>query len=334
MNPHFTSCPRSIRQIATALTIRSAFIIAVVAILTSYVMPQSATGSSSEAELIHYGDLVDVDVVGSLEYDWRGFINPEGFLDGFTPGNEPVYALCRTESSIAGEITDKYSKILRDPKVIVKVIDRSGRALTLLMGAVRNQQRLRLIRQPRLSEILALSGGITDLASGEITIFRPADLNCFSPATNASKNNPTLLRSSISQLLQGEKSADHTILSGDIVTVVEASPIYVIGGVNAPKQLSSKEELTVTRAIAGAGGLAKDANERDIVVYRRDGKNSKTINLDLKKIAGKQSDDIALKPFDILEVGRSGRSRSKLPPTVDVDRQSRDIYKAPVRIVE
>ncbi len=52
-------------------------------------------------------------------------------LDGF---NQPVYALCRSEDEIAAGVAMAYSKILRDPKVIVKIIDRSNRAVVRLGG--------------------------------------------------------------------------------------------------------------------------------------------------------------------------------------------------------
>src|SRR6476661_2461309 len=137
--------------------------------------PTPAGSDTTESLLIHYGDLIDVDVIGSLDGDWRGTVSPEGFLQGLIYAPEPVFALCKTEIAIADEIASQYSKTLKDPRVVVRVLDRSGRAATLLLGAVRNQQRFKLRREVRLHELLALSGGITDTASGEITIARPVD---------------------------------------------------------------------------------------------------------------------------------------------------------------
>ncbi|MDM7924023.1 MAG: hypothetical protein QUS14_17160 [Pyrinomonadaceae bacterium] len=49
----------------------------------SSALPQSSNDLSRRAaELIHYGDLIDIDVVGSFEYDWRGTLTQEGFIDG------------------------------------------------------------------------------------------------------------------------------------------------------------------------------------------------------------------------------------------------------------
>jgi protein involved in polysaccharide export with SLBB domain len=295
--------------------------------------PTPAGPDTTENSLIHYGDLIDVDVVGSLDGDWRGTLSPEGFIQGLLFAPDPIYGLCKSEEAIAAEIAAQYSKNLRDPKIVVRVLDRSGRAATLLLGAVRNQQRFKLKREVRLSEVLALSGGITDIASGEITIARPSNLNCFSnEAGDAGKL--TIMKLSIAKLLEGDPKSDPIVLSGDIITVVQASPIYVIGGVNAPRLISSREELTVSRAVASAGGLAKEAVESDVTIYRRDGRDSKTISVDLKRIRTKQQDDLVLKPFDIVDVGQKGRAKPKFAPNVNADIVSRDIYKLPVRIVE
>ncbi len=48
---------------------------------------------------IHFGDVIDVDVVGSFEFDWRGRVNPEGFLDGFDKVDRQIFVLCRAGSS-------------------------------------------------------------------------------------------------------------------------------------------------------------------------------------------------------------------------------------------
>jgi len=289
---------------------------------------------TAETDLIHYGDLIDIDFVGSVDYDWRGSVNPEGFLDGLELATEPIYGLCQNGESIAAEITRQYSRTLRNPKVVVKIIDRSGRAVTVLLGAVKNQQRFSLKRQVRLNELLALSGGITDAASGEVTIFRPGNLNCVPTESSAAQGKSEVTHFTLSKLLSGDPEANPILLSGDIVTVVQASPIYVIGGVNNPRQLSSRDEMTISHAISAAGGLAKEGVESDVTVYRKDGRGTKTLLIDLKKIRSKQQDDIVLKPFDIVEVAQKGRAKSKYPPVIDSESENRNLYKLPIRPIE
>ena len=139
---------------------------------------------------------------------------------------------------------------------------------------------------------------------------------------------------SVARTLSGDPEANPLILSGDIITVIAASPIYLIGGVNNPREISSRDQMTVSRAIASAGGLSKEAVENDVTIYRHEGKDSKTIAVDLKKIRSKQQDDVVLKPYDIVDVGQKGRGKPKFPPGVNVDAISRDIYKLPVKIIE
>jgi protein involved in polysaccharide export with SLBB domain len=297
-------------------------------------VPASSPVQPAETDLIHYGDLIDVDFVGSVDYDWRGSINPEGFLDGLELASERIYALCKSEDAIAAEIAKQYSKTLRNPKVVVKILDRSGRAVALLLGAVKNPQRFSIKRRARLGELLALSGGITDRASGEVTMFRPGNTNCSQTESSTESGKSFVMHLTLSKLLSGDSEANPVILSGDIITVVQASPIYVIGGVNNPRQLASKEELTVSHAISAAGGLAKEAVESDVTIYRRDGKETKSFSIDLNKIRSKQQDDVVLKPFDIVDVGQKGRAKPKFPPVIDAETENRNLYKLPIRPIE
>jgi protein involved in polysaccharide export with SLBB domain len=289
----------------------------------------------AEAELIHYGDLIDIDVVGSLEFDWRGTLTPEGFLDGLVHSDEPVYALCRSEEQVASEIAKRFSKLLREPKVVVSILDRSNRAVAVLTGAVKNPQRFRIKRNVHLNELVVLAGGITDAASGSITIFRPRELNCFSTDNSGGQKASEAIRISIADLLSGKPEANPKILSGDVVSIVEALPIYVIGGVATPKQLFSREDLTLSRAIASAGGLSKSADESEVTIYRREARQSRVILVDLKRIREDEANDVPLKAFDIVDVAEKGRPKRKFPPTVSrADAGDREVYRLAIKVIE
>ncbi len=294
-----------------------------------------------QANLVHFGDIVDVDVVGSFEFDWRGGLTPEGFLDGLEKLGDQVYALCRNEADLAREIENGYRKILRDPKVVVKIVDRSNRAMAVLEGAVKNPQRFQIRRPVRLNELFAFSGGITDRASGEIVIFRPQGVSCAKRPekaggefVNARQGNGSLtLNIRISDLLSGKPDANPQILSGDIVTVLEAAPIYVMGGVGSPRQIYSRSKITLSRAIDSAGGLAKNAVEEQVTVFRRDAENTHIIEANLKEIRAQRAEDIVLKAFDIVEVGQKGRPKRKFPPVLNTADGTRPV-SLPVRIID
>jgi protein involved in polysaccharide export with SLBB domain len=107
----------------------------------------NAFGSAySQEARVHYGDVIDVDFVGGFEFDWRGGLTPEGYLDGLDAIDGPIYGLCLTEAEIATAVRKIYSKILRDPEVVVKIVDKSNRALARLNGAVKSSARFKLMR--------------------------------------------------------------------------------------------------------------------------------------------------------------------------------------------
>jgi protein involved in polysaccharide export with SLBB domain len=307
----------------------------------------------SEANLIHLGDLIDVDVIGSVEYDWRGTPNPEGFLDGIDFIENPIFALCRSEDEIATEVAKAYGKILRDPKVVVRILDRSNRPLSFLYGAVKTPQRFQIKRPIFLNEMLVLSGGLTEKASGEIQIFRPKSLSCIQRFNKESNNNAgdgevrekfvtasqdngsSYLNIRISDLLKGKKEANPQIFSGDVVTVLEAESIYVIGGVTNPKQISARSQITLSRAVSSAGGVTKKADSKAVIIYRREAGETKIIEADLEKIKKGEADDPVLRAFDIVEVTQSGREKSKFTPVLKIaESGERKMLNLPLRIID
>lgn len=315
--------------------------------------PETNSQSKTELNLIHLGDLIDVDVLGSFEYDWRGTLTPEGYLNGLGNLEDQVFGLCRSEEQLATEITKAYGKILRDPKVVVKILDRSNRPNSTLFGAVKIPQRFQIKRPVYLNELIILAGGFTDKASGEIRIFRPSSLSCVESAPQQNRtaetdektrerfisarqdNGSQFIDIRITDLLSGKKESNVQILAGDVVTVLEAKPIYVIGGVMTPRQIATRSEMTVSRAIAGAGGLAKDADGTKITIFRRDGLETKIIEVDLDKIKAAQAEDIILKAFDIVDVPQKGNEKRMYPPVVKVDDSGvTNSTKLPLRIID
>jgi polysaccharide biosynthesis/export protein len=299
--------------------------VAIAGCLTSVAFSQQPTPTATPAseDLVHFGDLIDVDIVGGFEFDWRGKLSSDGFLDGFDSYGDPIAGLCRSEEQIAADVAKALSKILREPKVVVRVIDRSDRAVVRLEGAVRTPTRFRVRRPVRLQELIVMAGGLIDSSSGEVTILRPGKMNC---ATASADNKTEIFVIKISEL---------RTLSGDVVTATTADPIYVIGAVGNPRSISSREQMTVTRAIAMAGGLVKNADAAKISIFRREVAETRIIELDLAKIKSGEIVDEILRPFDILDIAAKGGEKRKFPP-VSIRDDGRDKNKGelPLKIVE
>lgn len=298
------------------------FYLFLVTVVSVPIFGQSVSGY---ADLIHLGDLIEVDVIGSTEFDWRGELTPEGFLDGLDELPKPIFALCRSPEDVSKEIEVGYSRILRDPRVSVRIIDRSNRAVAVLDGAVRTPHRFRIQRRVSLVELLVSAGGLTDAAGGEIRIQRPRDLSCRErrEATSDGESRPNVTIIKITDLLNGLPEANPIIVSGDIITVLEAYPIYVIGGVMRPGKIDSRSKVTLSRAISMSGGFSRSADKESIAIIRKEGGAGEILEVSLAKIENGEVDDPILKPFDIVDVREKGKPPKR--PISDPEQISRRV---------
>jgi protein involved in polysaccharide export with SLBB domain len=303
--------------------------------------------------LIHFGDLIDVDVLGSTEYDWRGTITPEGFLDGIEFTEDSIYGLCRTEQMVAADIAASYGRFLNNPNVKVTILDRSNRPVSTLFGAVRLPQRFKIRRPVYLNELIVLAGGFTDRASGEIQILRQPDASCAAKLANeklsftsngeqrdrivnsSQDNSSEFINLTISDLLSGKNESNPQILYGDVVTIRKAEPVYIIGGVVNPRQIPIRDRMTVSRAIATAGGLTKQANRQKIIVFRRVAGQTKIIEVNLNDIESQNTVDLLLQAYDIVDVAEDDRNEKKYPPVLRIDEpETEKMSELPIRIID
>lgn len=102
----------------------------------------------------------------------------------------------------------------------------------------------------------------------------------------------------------GTGSSDPYIRPGDIVIVTEGLPIYITGGVLSPREVVWKDEMTLARALAMAGGVQRLAKSNEIHVYRQKvgkiGQDNLTFNYDAIKKG--TAPDVLLQAYDIIDV--------------------------------
>jgi polysaccharide export outer membrane protein len=91
---------------------------------------------------------------------------------------------------------------------------------------------------------------------------------------------------------------------GDIVSISVADEAYVVGNVVEPKKVSLRETVTLTKAIAMAGGLAKEAKTSRVRIQRqgKEGDLQTETFYDLKDIQSKKVPDPILQANDIVDV--------------------------------
>ncbi len=221
-----------------------------------------------------------------------------------------IPAACKTEGELSREISTRYAKFYRNLPVDVFIKEYHAREVALI-GAVNEQGRYQMQRRIRLLELLTYAKGISDKAGQTINIIRSPQSEMCESASGSRKNEGGFISLRLNDTMRGEEKANPYVQAGDIVTVPEADQVYVVGNVYNPKALPLKEPITVSRAIAMAGGPLRDSKtERVHIMRQADGSVAQSeFYVNLKSITRKEADDVLLRPNDIVEVPEStGRS--------------------------
>jgi polysaccharide export outer membrane protein len=241
-----------------------------------------------------------------------------------------IQASCLTEGELAKEIASRYTKYYRNLQVDVFIKGYHSRQVAII-GAVNDQSRFELQRRIRLLELMTYAKGPSARAGQTVNIVHSTNT---SPCQQAIENEDAAAFSSykLSEVLEGKPEANPYLETGDIVTVPEADQVYIVGNVFMPLTIPLREPITLTRAIAMAGGLKQDTRKDKIRVLRQEPGTSvrKEITVDLYAIEKKRSEDLALAPNDIIDVPTSaGKSflRSLIQGVVP------GVGQLPVRVV-
>jgi len=115
----------------------------------------------------------------------------------------------------------------------------------------------------------------------------------------------------LAEVMKGDENANPFVQAGDIIRVpeVQLRQAYIIGNVKSALVVNLKEPVTLSRAIAMAGGVSSGAKTEQITISRQiSGSLTKTdIVVNLKDINSRISEDIMLEANDIVDIpGPSG----------------------------
>ena len=216
-----------------------------------------------------------------------------------------IRAACSTEGELAKEISTRYAKYYKNLQVDVFIKEYHSQQVAVI-GAVNDQSRFELQRRVRLLELLTYAKGPSAKAGQTINIVHSTNT---SPCKQTDESDSSAAFSSykLDEVLQGDPKSNPYLEAGDIVTLPEADQVYVVGNVFMPLTIALKEPITLTRAIAMAGGLKQDTSKDKIRILRQEPGTQvrKEIIVDLSAIEKKRSDDLALAPNDIIDVPTS-----------------------------
>ncbi len=121
----------------------------------------------------------------------------------------------------------------------------------------------------------------------------------------------------LNELMESGDATNNIILqAGDIVTVPHSGIVYVLGAVSRPGGFvlaNDRGQMTTLKVLALAGGLNTTAKSDHAVIVRKDAQGQQhEVDVDLKKVMKRQSEDVQLQPSDILYVPDSAARKAML----------------------
>lgn len=220
----------------------------------------AAHAAANTGDRLGVGDTVRVtvfqypDLTTETRISQRGTITfplvGEVKLSGLTPGD--------AGGEIARQL--KRGKYMLNPQVTVVLTQLRSKQVSVL-GQVNRPGKFYL-EQPRskLSEVLALAGGITQLGHDIVTLVRQEG----SAEKRVQVDVHTLLQ-------QGDGTKDVPLANGDVIYVPRYPLFYIYGEVNRPGQYRIERDMTVQQALATGGGPTLRGTQRGMQLTRKQG---------------------------------------------------------------
>jgi polysaccharide export outer membrane protein len=220
--------------------------------------------------------------------------------------NEDIKAVCRTESELAKEIASRYRELMRNPQVDVFIKEYHSRPVAVI-GAVNTPGRFQLQRRIRLLDLLSFAGGPAERAGANIQVvhsssYPSCETGAGGPGTGSDALGLNVFK--LRDTLAGNVRSNPYVRPGDVITVLEVEQIYVVGNVARPSSFPVRERITLSQAIAMAGGALPDSQTDRVLILRQkaDGVSKEEIVVNLKDITKRRAPDIVLQPNDIVEM--------------------------------
>jgi polysaccharide biosynthesis/export protein len=280
------------------------------------------------------GDVLDVRVARAPELSRDAVRVDQGGNIRMPMLDIDIPAACQTEGELSQNIAKLYRKYKNDPHVDVFVKEFQSQPVAVI-GAIHGAAQFKMQRQVRLLELISLAGGPTDSAGQTIQIVHAGGGPiCQQPGGSGADttDSSAFVTYKLLDTLHGLPEANPFVQPGDIISVPLADQVFVLGNVLKPSAIPLKEPLTVSHAIAIAGGTAPSTKKDKVRILRQlPGSTQKQeIFVDLTAIERNKAVDVALLPNDVVDVPISGTKsilRSLLGTVVPT------ISQLPVRVI-
>jgi polysaccharide export outer membrane protein len=290
-------------------------------------LPQQTMIPPSQANVTNYKDYqvgpedeLSIVIFGQDKLNRELRVNGQGEITMPMVGTIKVGGM--SPQAIEKRLEDLYdAHYLVNPQITVKVKEYRYQRV-MVTGAVAKPGSYEIIGPRSLLEVLSLAGGIanngfstgvTVQAGDVVNVIRHRDtsdlitkMTATAAAQPFSPNTETIVID-LKRLVSGQDpQLNIPIRSGDVVNIPFAGTAYVLGGVKKPGNVPVTGAITVSQAVAMAGGVDPLLGSQSITIMRFDDNGkSISINTNLGKIIARKVEDPPLKDNDVVVVKES-----------------------------
>jgi polysaccharide biosynthesis/export protein len=246
----------------------------------------------AESLLIGPGDQLHILVFETPELEQHPRVTDAGNAPLMLLGNVRVTGLTPAQAAALIQQDLIAGHFMSHPKVIVTIAQYATQNVSVL-GEVKQPGSYSINAPRSVIDLIALAGGLTNVADRSITIERKND--------PAQKVNYFLSNNSNDAI-----DSNVLVYPGDRVLVPKAGIVYVLGDVGRPgayAMSNNSAQITVLQLVAAAGGTNHTAVPSHARLYHKDGTADYTNNpLPLSAMQKGKQADMPMHPGDIIYV--------------------------------
>src|SRR6202167_251115 len=262
-------------------------------------MPVAIGGSNLPFQPIGASDLVRLTVDDSPELSQTFRVDQQGNLN-LPLLNQSIRAAGLMPDALRDEIaaTLKARHLLVNPVVDVSVVEYRSRDVTIA-GAVKTPMTIQELGDLRVLGAISQAGGLLPEAGPEIIV---------------EQANGSAQRISVRELFDGHHpQLNIRVTAGSQIRVPECEQVFVVGDVKRPGAFpfQDMQDTTVLKLLALSGGLDSFSRNTAYIYRTEPGSAQKQeIEVPLRRILDRKSEDVKLAPNDILYVPTNGKLKA------------------------
>ncbi|HRK78640.1 MAG TPA: polysaccharide export protein EpsE [Thiobacillus sp.] len=242
-------------------------------------LPAAPAWSADNDYRMGTGDVLRITVYGQPDLTTEARVGENGGITFPLIGEVRLAGI--TPARGETEIAQRLSKggFILEPFVTLNVVQYRSQQISVL-GRVNRPGKYTLEKISRISDALALAGGIIIDGSDTVTLVRTRD------------GKPEYRDIDVIALFRpGGEASNELVQDGDIINVARQPMFYIYGEVQRPGAFRLEQNMSVVQALSMGGGVTQRGTQKGIKILRRDA-NGAMQQLDTQLADPVKKDDV------------------------------------------